>query len=108
MSKLNEIMFKPIQSKEFELMGKKIVLKALNTKDTIELDLEVREGFTTSELLKFAVKVLSRAIVSIEGIVPDNFEETKQYLETQDSNVVLDMLGEYQEFNNVTKEEIKN
>jgi len=107
MSKLNDIVFKSVQSKEFDVMGKKVLIKTLTTKDNIELDVELREDIKTSELLVIAVKILSRAIVSIDGIVPDNAEETKGFLESQESSVVFKLLEKYQELNNVEDEVIK-
>lgn len=108
MSKLSEIVFKPVQSKEFDVMGKKVLLRSLNTRDTIELDLEVKEEFKTNELLEFGVKILSRAVVSIDGVTPDNPAETKAFLESQESSVVFEILAKYQELTTVGKEELKN
>jgi len=108
MSKLSEIVFKSVQSKEFDVMGKKVLLKSLTTKDSIDLDIEIKESSTTKELLQFALKVLSRAIVSIEGITPDNHEECIGFLESQESEVVLALLTKYQELSSVDGSDLKN
>lgn len=108
MSKLSEIVFKPVQSKEFEVMGKKVVLKSLTTKDTIELNIEVKEGFTSTQLLSFALTLLSRAVVSVDGVVPESPADVIKFLEAQDSSVVFAILGKYQELTQIDVEEIKN
>ena len=110
MSKLSEIVFKPIIQKEIESFGHKVLLKTLDTKDNIELDIEVsgEQKFSTKDLLVLGVKILSRAIISIDGVVPDNAEETKSYLEKQPTEVVFDLLNKYQSLSGVTEKEIKN
>lgn len=108
MGKLSDIVFKASLTKEFDVMGHKVVLRSLTTKDTIELNLEDKSDFKTKDLLEFALKILSKAIVSIDGIVPDNGEEVIKYLETQDAEVVLNLLSKYQDISNVSETEIKN
>jgi len=100
--------FKPIQQKEYEIMGKKVVLKTLKTKDTMEMNISIKEDMKSNDLLRFAVELLSVAIVSIEGIVPDNVSQTKEFLENQESSIVFEIFNKYQELSNVSGEELKN
>ncbi len=111
MSKLSEIVFKPVLSKEVESFGHKVTLRALNTKDNIDLDLRPTpdgEKLNNKDVLVLATKILSTSLVSVDGIVPDNSKEVIDFLEQQDSEVVLDLLSKYQEMTGVTEEEIKN
>jgi hypothetical protein len=108
MSKLNEIVFKPIQMKEYVIAGKKVVLKSLTTKDNIELDINASDNLnSTKDILVLATKILSRSIVEIEGIKPDSEREIVDFLHNQEASIVLDMLTKYQELIQVTPEQIK-
>ena len=110
MSKLNEIVFKPIVSKEYEFFGQKVVLKALTTKDNLELDLNSNlDNPNTKDLLEMALKILSKSIVKVNDVTPDNSQEIVEMLKNQEPEVVFSMLNKYQELSGVvTKEEIKN
>ncbi len=109
MSKLNEIVFKPIQVKEFVVMGKKVTLRSLTTKDNIDLDIQTGENLnSTKDILILATKVLSRSIVEIEGVKPDSEKEIVDFLHNQEASIVLEMLSNYQKLVEVTPEQIKN
>jgi len=109
MSKLNEIVFKPIQMKEFTVAGKRVTLKSLTTKDNIDLDINATDSMnSTKDILVLGIKILSRSIVEIEGVRPDNEKEIVDFLHNQDASVVLDLLASYQKLVEVTPEQIKN
>lgn len=108
MSKLNEIVFKPIQMKEYIIADKKVVLRSLTTRDNIELDINTADNLnTTKDILILASKILSRSIVEIEGIKPDNEKEIVDFLNIQDPSIVLEMLTKYQELIQITPDQIK-
>jgi len=109
MSKLTEIMFKEMTTKEVLVKGHKVVLKPLTTQDNIELDINIETETTgTKSLLQMSLKILSRSIVSVDGVSPDSPEETIQFLQKQDTGIVFSILGEYQKIAADTVEEIKN
>jgi len=110
MGKLSEIMFKEMLTKEVDFMNHKVVLRALTTKDNIELDIKIGETDTTGSkaLLEMALKMLSRSITSVDGITPDSPQEVVEFLSKQDTGVVFSLLGEYQKIASTGVEEIKN
>ena len=109
MSKLAEMTFKPIITKEFEVMGKKILLRTLTTKDTLELDLNSQtEKPNLKDLLSFGVDTLSHCIVSVDGVTPDSVAECKEFLLKQDQGVVIQILNKYQSMLTDASAEIKN
>jgi hypothetical protein len=101
--------------KEFEIKIKnkdrKIVLRALNTEDTLGMDLNTmtRENSDTKAILQDAVQILSRSIVSIDGQVPDSPEETRDFLmkSTQPGDI-FNLLGKFQTLTEVIEQEVKN
>ncbi len=108
-TKLNEIVFKPILTQEFEVLGKKVILKELTTKDNLEMDYSSfqTENVNVKDILKMALDILSYSIVSIDGIVPENAKETREFLLNQEQSIVLDLLTKYQSILEEGKEEIK-
>ena len=95
--------------KEYVIAGKRVVLKSLTTKDNIELDINASDNLnSTKDILVLATKILSRSIVEIEGIKPDNEREIVDFLHNQEASIVLEMLTKYQELIQVTPEQIKN
>lgn len=110
MSKLSEIMFKEMLTKEIEFMNHKVTLRALTTKDNIELDIKIDEANATGSkaLLEMALKMLSRAIVNVDGVAPDSPQEVVEFLNKQDTAVVFNLLGEYQKIAATGIDEIKN
>lgn len=110
MSKLSEIIFKPLITKEVESFGHKVTLRSLTSKDNMELELDAKIGddFKTKELTMLAYKILSRSLVNVDGVAPDSPAEVVGFLEQQAPEVVFDLLSKYQELVGITKEEIKN
>lgn len=103
------------ESKEFEVEIKgqkhKIVLRPLNTIDTLQMNLAMitQENPDTKALLGDAIEMLSRSIVSIDGQTPDSQEEIKQLLLTKtQAGDVFKILGKFQSLGEAAEEEIKN
>jgi hypothetical protein len=101
--------------KEFEIEIKgakhKIVLRSLNTEDTLSMDLNImnQEKPDTNAILKDAIEMLGRSIVSIDGNVPDNISETKEFLlkKTQTGDV-FKILEKFQTLSEDVQAEVKN
>ena len=111
MSKLSEIVFSPEIKKEVESFNHKVVLRSLTTADNIEMDMQMidsAEKLSVKELLVLAIKTLSRAIVSVDGVVPENAQDTVNFLNKQTTEVVFDILTKYQSMVGIKVEEIKN
>ena len=108
MSKLSEISFSEVLEKEYEIRGKKVRLRALRTRDTMDMTIEIGEDAKTNDLLKFAIEMLSKALVSIDGVVPDSPEESREFLLNQEASVVFEILSKYQDMNGVKAEDLKN
>jgi phage FluMu protein gp41 len=110
MSKLSEIMFKEMMTKEVVIKGHKVVLRSLTAKDNMELDIKLNESTETGtrELTALALKLLSRSIVSVDDITPDGPEEIVAFLEKQETAIVFELLAEYQKMTSAQVEEIKN
>lgn len=98
---------------EVEINGTKhlIVLRSLNTEDTLGMDLNImnQEKPDTRAILADAIQMLSRSIMSIDGNIPDSPEETKQFLlkKTQTGDV-FKMLDKFQSLTADIQEEVKN
>ncbi len=111
MRKLNDIVFRPVATREFEILGKKIILKALTTRDNLQMEFgsfENNAEVNIKDILKMAIDILSYSLVSIDGIAPENPAETKEYLLNQEQTIVLDLLTKYQTMMEEGKEQIKN
>ena len=108
MSRLSEIAFSEVSQKEFDIRGKKVLLKTLKTKDNITMTTDIDEDTKRPELLAYSVDMLSKAIVSVDGVIPDSQEETKEFLLNQEAVVIFEILSKYQELNKVTAEDVKN
>jgi hypothetical protein len=102
-------------TKEFDVkisgVDHKFVLRSLNTEDTLSMDLNLmsQEKPGTVAILKDAIEMLARSIVSIDGNKPDNTEETRQFLmkKTQ-TNDVFAILEKFQSLSESTAAEVKN
>jgi hypothetical protein len=98
---------------EVELAGqmRKIVLRSLSTEDSLSMELNImnQEKPDTRAILADAVEMLSRSIVSIDGLSPDSAEETKQFLlkKTQTGDV-FKILDKFQSLSADIQAEVKN
>ncbi len=110
MGKLNDIIFKQSITKEFEVLGKKVILRTLTTKDNLDMDytsFQTSEELNIKDILKTGLDILSRSLVSIDGVVPESAQETKDFLLNQDQSVIIDLLSKYQTMVSEEKTEIK-
>ena len=98
---------------DVEINGKthNIVLRTLTTEDSLAMDLNImsEDKPDTKMILADAIEMLSRAIVSIDGNIPDGVEETKAFLlkRTQTGDVFR-ILDKFQSLGSVVQEEAKN
>lgn len=116
---LANISFSKNPQREIVVMDKKIVIRSLTTKDTLEMNVdyaafaaagedgkEGKENFDIKKMLSNVVEILSSSIVSIDGQVPDSREELKSFLLAQEQEVVLAIFKEANQ-NNI-QAELKN
>jgi len=109
MGKLNSIVFQSTMLKDFEVQGHKVKLRALTTKDTIDLNISADDKLeNTTDILKFAMKVLSRSILEVDSIVPDGEQDVLEFLNAQTPVTVLELLNCYQQILTVTSDDLKN
>jgi hypothetical protein len=113
MGNLSGIVFGKNGTEVLEVMGHKVEVKKLTTKDMIEgkIDLSIfaEDKPNMSELMANVVRALAFAIISIDGIKPDNHEATAEFLLNQEQSVVLTIFKKSDIFGtNVVEEEIKN
>ena len=89
----------------------KIVLRTLNTEDTLSMNLNImnQDKPDTKMILADAVEMLSRALVSIDGSAPDSIDEAREFLlkRTQTGDV-FKILDKFQSLGVVVQEEVKN
>ena len=95
---LSNIVFKANPTREIEVLGKKIVVKSLTTKDTLAMDIDLLDFMGSSgdkdaspdlkTVVRGMIEFLSVAIVSIDGEVSSSKEETKEFLLNQDYGIV--------------------
>ena len=108
MGKLADIVFQTVTSKEFDVKGHKIKLRSLTTKDNLELEIGSGDKIeNTNQILKFALKILSRSIVAIDDVVPENEKEVVEFLGNQHPDIVFEIFENYQKINENLGEEIK-
>ena len=101
---LSSIVFKANPTREVEVLGKKIIVRGLTTKDTLDMDinlLEFMESAAGSDkqtdlktIVKGMIEFLAAAIVSIDGQIPESKEETKQFLLDQDYGIISAIFAE--------------
>jgi len=97
---LSSIVFKEHPTREFEALGKKIVVRGITARDTLDMDMDLLD-FMTKEgtdidlrtTVKGMIEYLSAAIVSIDGEKPENKEETKNFLLDQEQGVVIQIFA---------------
>ena len=90
-------------------MGRKLILRALTTKDSIEIDVNPDQKLESSkDILQFAIKVLSRSICEIDGIKNENTEEMSNFLLNQEPVVVFQILESYYKILETNGEQLKN
>ena len=101
--------------KEFDVTmqgaARKFVLRSLTTEDTLAMDLKIMntEKPGTRDILADAVEMLSRSIVSIDGVKPDSPEETKSFLlKKLQTNDVFALLEKFQSLTDSVAAEVKN
>jgi len=89
----------------------KFVMRSLQTEDTLEMDLNLMsvEKPSTPDILKDAVEMLSRSIVSIDDAAPDSPAETKTFLlkRTQTADIFA-LLEKFQSLSEEIAAEVKN
>jgi hypothetical protein len=109
MSELANFAFKEIVKKEIECSGHKVMMKALTTRDSINMNVvDLDENSSAKQILNNSIELLSYSILSIDGITPDNSGEIKTMLENQPPEVIMELLSKYQEFVSASAKEIKN
>ena len=119
MGELSKLVFKEVQQSDIEVMGHKIVLRSLTTRDSLEMDVdyanmleETKEGeepkVDMKAMIKNMVEMLSSIIVSIDGIKPENREETKDFLLSQEQSVLSEIFSKADVYGSKVAEEIKN
>jgi len=125
MGELSKVIFKEVAVKEIEVLGHKIVIRGLTTRDSLEMDVDytdimketpkAKEGEETKEpainlkaMIQNMIEVLSSIIVSIDGITPDNRNETKAFLLDQEQSIVSEIFSKADVYSTKAAEEIKN
>lgn len=108
---LAKVIFKENPTKEFEVMGKKVVVRGLTTKDTLDMDIDFEQMSSDSANIKFMLKnvieILASILVSIDGNTPDNREESKEFLLNQSQDVVMEIFKQADVFGTKNADEIK-
>jgi hypothetical protein len=109
---LAKVIFKEAPTKEFEVMGKKIVVRGLTTRDTIEMDIDFEamsnsNGGDIKLILKNIIEMLASTLVSIDGQTPDNRADAKEFLLNQEQEVVMEIFKQSDLFGTKATEEIK-
>jgi len=97
---LSSIVFKENPTREFEALGKKIVIRGITARDTLDMDMDLLE-FMTKEgdeidlrtTVKGMIEYLAAAIISIDGEKPESKEETKNFLLDQEQGIVIQIFA---------------
>ena len=113
MGNLAKIVFSAKQEKEVEVLGHKVVFRSLTTRDSLEMDFDYAElakeenKNNPKAMLKNMIELLAASIVSIDGVAPENRQETKEWLLDQEQTSVIEIFTKSTIIPTST-EEIKN
>ena len=110
---LASIVFKAPEAKEIEVMGHKIYIKTLNTKDTLAMDFDyskIAEDQSIKGILTGAVELLSSMITKIDDIEIKDRSENKEFLLNQEQSVIMEIFtkADFNQTSGVPEEDLKN
>ena len=98
MGKLSDIVFSPSVTKEFNIANHKVVLRELNTEDNLRMNVNFEsETAGVKENINNTLEILSYALVSIDGVSPDNPLEAKNFLVKLTSGNLNEFFKSYQD-----------
>ncbi len=110
---LADIVFKAPETKEIEVMGHKISIKTLTTKDTLEMDFDysqLGEDQSIKGILTGAVELLASMIVKIDDIEIKERNDIKEFLLNQEQSVIMEIFtkADFNQTSGVPEAELKN
>jgi len=102
MGKLSDIVFSPAVTKEFNIANHKVVMRELNTEDNLRMNVNYdTESTGVKENITNTLEILSYALVSIDGIVPENALEAKNFLVKLTSGHLNEFFKSYQDISSI-------
>ena len=112
MGNLSKIVFGKNVEHSFELEGHTFVVRKLTARDVMNLEIDAsemqKEEVTLKTMLQSTIDVLASVIVSIDGEVPDNKAETKEWLLGQEQSLINEIFTKSEIYGKDLSEDLKN